>query len=752
MLGVDEEVIPKHYRMTERVGPDRIVEYDLYYVTREAELEHYRAWRRRQKAVGIDIETDGRSADGLNFRSKKIATLQIGNPVCDEPRAYVFCVRSLPHAVMRALVADVVEDPNLMKLGQNLGFEMQFLGFKYGVRFQKSACCQLAELVLRAGLFPIKRADNDEGPNRAAYGLTNMKRLAKRHLAIEIDKTDRYRLDFWSTAAGELCEGALRYAAGDVVYPFYIAQSQKTEIYARGLKDVIDIEFALLPILTDMHMHGIGIDQDAWLTLYQEACVKRDMAKHQLDELFRGQNQQLDAFPGKNRPTIETRVAKNVYISREINYNAPQQVQRAIRRFCKAQAWPVEVIIDMDRLNELKYKFGQDWLIKRQEGELQRAEREERVPRTFTVEDIPDWIIPRERFVVLTKLEGDQLRLAKIRKQLPRNLVETYLEYKENAKAAGTSGEAFLENVRADTGRIHVLFHQAITSTGRLSSEPNLQNIPRDPRYRACFVARKGYKFIIRDYSQIEPRLSAETSGDHTYVQCFLNNADIYCSVGSAMSEHEVTKDQKALRQGFKSIVLGTAYNMGGPKLCDDLTLKLESFIESGEIELPTIPYAWDQLTRYFQACPGIKTFQNKCIAEADPEKSTRSRVWDRFKEEPVTYVTGLCGRKRFFASDAKNVYTEAPNGPIQGCSATITKLAMVLFDAACRDQGIEMHFVNSVHDELVAEVPEADAEAASLLLEQCMIAAGERYIKTVPVKAEAPQGNGVFDCWYKEA
>jgi len=765
-----------------QIAPEEWLDYELVYVTDPAQVPELLAWLADRELVLIDTETDGKSPDGLNWRSKKIATLQIGDPrgLIGPPRVYVCCMRSLGSAIRP--VIEELATPRLLKLGQNIRFELMFLGEAFDLDFRNVADTQVVELILRAGLFPISREQSEgDAPDRKAYSDTKLESLMRRHCGVQIEKGDHVRLRFWVTEAGKLDREQLEYAAGDVIDPWFIIKAQMVEVRNRRLSDIIKIEFELIPLLVATERRGICLDRAAWLTLWQEAIVRQDAARKRLDAIFRPQSQQSELFgsgtqevltgdlDGRGKP-VRKRVERAVRPTegtKELNYDAPAQVKEAFRRYCRSINWPAELVTSMKRLNELKAVYGKYWLAKHEDA-----------GRPKTVEDVPDWLIPEDRYVILIKFEGTTLELAKLRGHLPRELTDAYLEYKEAAKLAGTYGLAFLNKHAKHGNRVHVYFHQAITSTGRLSSEPNLQNIPRDPRYRACFKPSPGHKFIIFDYSAIEPRLSAETSQDPNYLKTFRDQqhdpkVDIYCRVGSVMLGREITRKDKPERQGMKSVVLGTAYNMGARKLRDDLTLKLAAFIESGEVKPPTFEYTAELRSIYFETHPGIKRFQNQCIAYAaptdadvpqidrdEPELLRRPKLWDKymaeqFPESPdmalVTYVEAPCGRKRWFPATAKGVYTEAPNAPIQACSATITKLAACLIQQYADAKGYAIYFVNYVHDELVVEVPDAIAEEMTLVVKEKMEEAGRRYIKTIPVLAEAPMGDGIFNEWYKE-
>jgi DNA polymerase I-like protein with 3'-5' exonuclease and polymerase domains len=719
-------------------GVAGMVRVPVTYITRDDQLADCIDWASARKTLLVDIETDGSCADGLNWRTKKIATLQVGFPAGDDPRAYVICVRSVSERTLRPLLA-LLEDPTIVKLGQNLGFEIIWTLHKWGVRWERTACTQTAELLLRAGLWAAKgkTKQGEGGDKRVAYSHTSMAKLCQRYLDMTPEKGNHVRLRFWTTPPGALSREQLHYAAGDVVFPWFIAQAQKPEIRERGLAEVLQIEFDLLPVIADSRVWGIGVDRAQWEALAGEYEVKALELRQQLDDLVRPFCGQADLFADsehQGRPTLT--VGGKV---KELNYGATEQVKRMFQMVCRGRSWPVEIVTSFATWYGLKRKYGAHWIEKHPDVEIEYA---------------PDFLVPEDKAFPLFKCEGPQLMLGKLRKQLPADLVDAYVRYNKTQKLVVSFGHRFLRHLDPDD-RLRTEWHQLVTTTGRMSSEPNLQQIPRIQSFRACFIPKPGYSFIIRDYSAIEPRLSAEASQDPLYLDTFRNNQDIYVRVGEAHSGQTIDKKTEigaVLRQAYKATVLGTAYNMGPWKMRNSQTLALAKFIEAGTITVPTIEETREKLDGFFKVAPGIKVFQNRCIAQADPESPQALKVYDRYRDEVVTYVTGLTGRKRFFPADATNTYTEAPNAPIQGDSATITKLAANLVYREFAKRGIEVHIANYVHDELIIEVPTERAEEASLLMKDCMEDAGRRYITSVPVIAEASGGGlGIYQYWHKD-
>lgn len=751
-MNINEHLsVSKAVFQVDRLGPIPIdVEVDLYYVTGDRGLPHLVDWLKTQKAVGLDLETSGLSA-----RKDRIATLQIGTPLGKDPRAYVIDVRTVSKRALQP-VLDVIGGREVVKLGQNIKFECNFIQAQLGCRVRNVADTQVTELVLRAGLLGKKSEGDPKGGDRTAYKHSSMAALCTRYLGISIDKDFDLRTGFYATPGGKHNTRQLEYAAGDVIYPFYIAEKQKTEIANRALKNVLKVEFEVIPVLADAELTGILLDVDQWEVLYNEAFEKRREAEHALDNLIRPCTLQKDLFDGK----AET-LARPIYpkTNKPINWDSAVQVKWAIEAYCKWKGWKLEIVSDYRRLWQLKREFGMDWLNKKLERNIWlRDNGREDECRDWSEKDIPDSVIPERQYCLLLDTDKDTLKLRMIRQQLPQDIVKLLLEQGKNAIRCDTFGMKFVDkHVDPVDGRVHTEWHQAATNTGRTSSSPNLQNQPNDPRYRKAWIPGKGKKFVIADYSQIEPRLSAQVSKDPVYTAAFLAHEDLYMNVAEVMFGHKpdlATDDGKRERQVAKVIVLGLAYRMGPWKLRDTLTLALADAIMFGQVEAPTIEYVTQLYNRFFEECYGIREYQDLCSTLADPKKTDRALIWDDFAQDAVTWIEAPCGRKRFFLPDAKGIFTEAPNAPIQGCSATITKAAAGLFQREVDKRGWQerCHIINLVHDELVVEVDEEIAEEAAKMLKAAMEKAGRFYLPDIPVIAEFPKNtNGVVDYWTKE-
>jgi DNA polymerase I-like protein with 3'-5' exonuclease and polymerase domains len=717
--------------------PRKHVRY--WYITRPCELIPTLEWARSRTILGLDLETSG-----LDPRRDKIATLQLGDLETTEP--------SHPHAVVidvRAFTAEqlvdvfaILEDRRYTKLGQNIGFEYKFLRHHYDVRCRKLADTQVAEMVVRCGLLAPKGGSAKKGQERAVYRHTSMAMLMGRYSEIEIDKDDELRLSFYKTPVGQHSLRQIIYAASDVIYPFVIAKAQRQLIEDRSLRGVIKVEMELIPVLQELTRRGMRVDKTKWRVLWQEAIKGRAEAEAKLDTLvkeFAPQRDLFDAQDVKIRPVFPK-------LNRPMNYSSSEQIRWVLKQVCEGRGWTHEVVIDQARLLALKALHGKDWLAQREEW-----------GRPATVEDVPDWVIPENQYCVLTDADKKTLLLRMCRRQLPEDMVRLLIEYSRyDVRCDSFGNEWLLKNVLHDTGRVHTEVNQVL-NTGRVSSQPNLQNIPNDQRYRECFIPEDGYSFVICDYSQQEPRLTAQVSKDPVYLTTYENNDDLYLAVAEAMLGRRPdrhTKEGKLERAIFKAVVLAMAYRSGARKLRDQLTLGLVEAIMAGDVPAPTFEYAAELHARFFEIHDKVLEYQQLCSNNADPRNKQAPKIWDDFAGDMVTYVRAPCGRLRLFPPDADNTYTEAANAPIQGGSATMTKAAAGLIQLEIDRRGWQdlATIVNLVHDEIVAEVHNSIAHEFAPIMKEIMERAGAFYCPDVKVVAEFPEGSdGIVPFWAKE-
>ena len=297
-------------------------------------------------------------------------------------------------------------------------------------------------------------------------------------------------------------------------------------------------------------------------------------------------------------------------------------------------------------------------------------------------------------------------------------IIDEILRYRQLSKLQGTYVDGLL-SAADPAGRVHTVFRQTVTATGRLSStEPNLQNIPiRTPlgrEMRRFFIPADGYVLVDADYSQIELRLLALMSGDETMQKAFADGADIHRITASqvfGVAPEEVTEAQ---RKDAKAVNFGIVYGISDFSLGADLGI--------GKWK------AGEYIRSYFATYPGVERFMND--------------VTEKAKEDG--FVTTLFGRRRYIpelkAGKANlRAFGErvARNSPIQGTAADVIKFAMLRTDRALRESGIDGRMILQVHDELVLEVKKGQEDAAAALLRDAMEGAGRQIGVSLPVEVE---------------
>lgn len=299
--------------------------------------------------------------------------------------------------------------------------------------------------------------------------------------------------------------------------------------------------------------------------------------------------------------------------------------------------------------------------------------------------------------------------------------IEKLLEYRSVQKLLSSYGLALLEHINPVTGRIHADFRQMGATGGRMScSDPNLQQVPNTPEYRSCFRAPAGRKLVIADYSQIELRILADWSQDVALVKALLSGEDLHCVTASQMFGiplEQVSKDQRA---AAKQLNYGIMYGLGAPGLGARIGCSLEE--------------AEGLLRKYFEAYSGVAAFLREAADRAVGDRESRTRS----------------GRLIYFSFDANDrsqvgaAQRLGKNAPIQGSSADIIKRALTLLYDSLKP--IDARIVNCIHDEIVIEAAEADAEECAAIVDREMTAAAREFISSVPVTVDISIG----DAWLK--
>ncbi|HZT52617.1 MAG TPA: DNA polymerase I, partial [Stellaceae bacterium] len=277
------------------------------------------------------------------------------------------------------------------------------------------------------------------------------------------------------------------------------------------------------------------------------------------------------------------------------------------------------------------------------------------------------------------------------------------LDWRQLAKLKSTYADALVGQVDPRTGRVHTCFSLAATSTGRLAStDPNLQNIPirteEGRKIRRAFVAAPGHVLISADYSQIELRLAAHVADVAALKEAFRAGADIHALTASEVFGVPVQGMDPLVRRRAKAINFGIIYGISAFGLAQQLS------VAQGE--------AADYIRAYFQRFPGIRAYMDRAKAEAR-EKGYVETLFGR-----RCYIPGIKDTNPARRAGAER---QAINAPLQGAAADIIKRAMRRIPAALEKAGLKARMLLQVHDELVFEAPEGEADATAALVKSVM-------------------------------
>ena len=307
--------------------------------------------------------------------------------------------------------------------------------------------------------------------------------------------------------------------------------------------------------------------------------------------------------------------------------------------------------------------------------------------------------------------------LEKLRGEHP--IIDSILEYRQLTKLKSTYVDG-LGKVIGPDGRIHTSFQNTVTATGRLSStEPNLQNIPirteLGAELRKMFAAPAGKVLVDADYSQIELRLLAHMAGDLAMTSGFQSGEDIHTITASQVFDVPTAEVTPQMRRSAKAVNFGIVYGISPFSLSQDIGVSVQE--------------AKEYMDKYFVHYAGVRAYMDGVVEQA----------------RQTGYVSTPWGRRRWIPEiKSSNFNTRsfgervALNAPIQGAAADIIKLAMIRVRNRLKAEGLEGKLVLQVHDELIVECPEDEAEAVCRLVEEEMeqVAA-----LSVPLLAETHAG-----------
>ncbi|HEX5888371.1 MAG TPA: DNA polymerase [Pyrinomonadaceae bacterium] len=301
-------------------------------------------------------------------------------------------------------------------------------------------------------------------------------------------------------------------------------------------------------------------------------------------------------------------------------------------------------------------------------------------------------------------------------------VIATLLEYRTVQKALTSYGTNMIDMINPVTHRLHADFRQIGAPTGRFAcTNPNIQQVPHAVEYRRCFSGYPdGRRLVIADYSQIELRILAEFSGDRGFMEAFNTGADLHRVTASQVFNTPVDQVTKEQRDFAKRLNFGVVYGIGAQRFA------LMTGLSVSEAE--------NVLRRYFGTYRELDTYLRDAANRAVSDRQARTG-------------SGRLVRFRYDENDRQQVSMTQRNGkntPIQGTSADILKRALRLLKDELSTTNAQI--VNIIHDEIVVEADADEAEEIAAKVERIMCAAGQEFLKTVPVKVETE----IADEWVK--
>lgn len=303
-------------------------------------------------------------------------------------------------------------------------------------------------------------------------------------------------------------------------------------------------------------------------------------------------------------------------------------------------------------------------------------------------------------------------------------IAEQILEYRHLTKLKSTYADGLAAYIGPDE-RIHGIFNQTVTATGRISStEPNLQNIPiKMPlgrEIRKVFVPEDGYIFVDADYSQIELRVLAHLSGDKNLINAYKEKQDIHAITASEVFDTPLEEVTSLQRRNAKAVNFGIVYGISAFGLSEDLKISRKE--------------ASFYIDKYFKTYPDVKKFLDEAVVHAKENGSVKT-IFNRIR--PIPELSSSNFMQRSFGERV------AMNSPIQGTAADIIKIAMVRVNQRMKKENMKSRLILQIHDELLIEAALEEKEQVKQILTEEMMGACEL---SVPLEIDIEEGTNWYD------
>jgi len=582
----------------------------------------------KEKMLAVDTENAG-----LDPQRKIALLLQIGTT----DKCYIF-----EHYLGLDLtpIKEVLEDESILKVLFNAKYDWKWLLFHYNIRMDNIFCSQVTERVLTVGLPGAK----------ILYSLLD---VVKKYLGITLHKEARSAFIDRDTILDPITDAEFAYSAADVVLLPDICLLQIDKLNTAELQIAAQLEFDVLPPISESELEGNQINQERWRDNLASAKAEYERLSPLIMKCFDNVVAQKTLF---SVPTFK--LSSN---------------QQLLANLAK-----LGYVLDNTEADTLK-----------------------------------DHINDHEVFRLL-------------------------LPWRGYSRVLSTYGEKLLKRINPDTGRLHCQFNQVRASTGRMSAEkPALQTIPGydpdDPTsldFRSCFVAKAGYKLVTADFSQQELRILADMSGDPMFSKAYTEldskgeTLDVHAHTASTIFGTPYEDVTKVQRGKAKMLNFFLVYGGGVKSLAYNLN------IEEQEAE--------QLINDYFDRYSGIKNLLDSFGASALNEG----------------FIRTICGRRRYmfmppelvpgskdFKKERASIRRRAGNTPIQGSGADVTKKAIIFVDQRLKKEKYDAKILLVVHDELVVEVRDDQAEEVSKVVEEEMIRAFAHFFINIPMTVDAHVG-----------
>lgn len=504
----------------------------------------------------------------------------------------------------------------------------------------------------------------------------------------------------------ELVKEAFKLLNGKKLYTYDLKKVLVT------LNEKIDCE---IDLMVASYLIDMPADADIYLLMntYGKNCISYSELKknnfENLNEILALKSKFIYEYSEKIYYTLEEEKVLDIYnkIERPLIYVLADMEINGFKFEC-------------DKLNEMTKEVEEKLnILEREIFDLSGQKFNISSPKQLAKVLFTDMQIDRDK--KLKHPKTDNKTLQNYRETEP--IIDKVLEYRNIKKLYNTYLITLGDYVLSD-GKIHTIFNQTLTRTGRLSSsEPNLQNIPAREEYgkkvRYAFVPSNDLIFSA-DYSQIELRLLAHISGSPELIEAFKNDADIHTKVAAdiyGISESEVTKH---MRSTAKAVIFGIVYGISGFGLGSNL------HISSKE--------AKDFINKYYELYPGVKKYMDDIVKEAY-DKGEVKTMFGRIRK-----INELKDSNFLIRSSGERM---ALNTPIQGSSADIMKLAMIEVYKKLQENNLESKMILQIHDEIIIDAKENEIDILKKIVKDAM----ENIVELkVPLKVEINIGKNWFD------